>query len=110
MTVQIGLAGCLIAYVVKYESLDDNPNRLYLNPFLQPADQWYLPLFVTKFLMTTVMHLNIFPNFQNSMNVMKYVNNHPSRFDYHNLAFWLAAVQCMSSFVYEILNVVILFT
>lgn len=111
--VQMSLAACMLAYIQQYASLpnsDQNENKIFLNPFNQPPEQRDFTLFVAKFLAATIMHLNIFPNFANSMNIMKYVNNHPSRFDYQGLAFALGAFQCVSSFVYEVLNAVVLFT
>jgi len=67
-------------------------------------------LFFSKFLTTIAMHLFIFPKFTNALDIMKYVNNHPSRFDYPNTVFWLAFFQCMSNYVFEVMNSMILFS
>lgn len=84
--IQIALGICLTAFLVVNSTADNSitptANTIYIDPFSQPTTQFYFVLFITKFLATLVMHLNIFPAFTNSMNIMKYVNNHPSRFDY----------------------------
>lgn len=67
-------------------------------------------LFIAKFLTTIAMHLMIYPLFLNGMNIMKYVNNHPSRFDFQNTAFWLGAAQIIASYLFELMNALILFT
>lgn len=56
------------------------------------------------------MHVAIFPLFMNGMSIMKFVNNHPSRFDFQNTAFWLGAAQIIASYAFEIMNALILFT
>lgn len=67
-------------------------------------------LFMAKFVTTIAMHLAIYPLFMNGMNIMKYVNNHPSRFDFQNTAFWLGAGQIIASYLFEVMNALILFT
>ena len=56
------------------------------------------------------MHLYVFHTFQNSFSIMKYVNNHSSRFDYQGTAFMIGAIQCINSFYYEAMNVLVLYT
>ena len=56
------------------------------------------------------MHFAIYPGFINSMNIMKYVNNHPCRFDFQNTAFWLGATQFLSCLWFTIMNSLILWT
>lgn len=69
-----------------------------------------LSLFAARFLVTIMMHLYIFHEFKQSFNIMKYVNNHPSRFDYQPTAFSIGAIHCVNSFYYSAMNVLILYT
>jgi hypothetical protein len=39
-------------------------------------------LFCTKVLCTIAVHLNLTPWFQSGLDIMKFVSNHPSKFDY----------------------------
>ena len=39
-------------------------------------------LFCTKVLSTIAVHLNLTPWFQSGLDIMKFVSNHPSKFDY----------------------------
>ena len=98
------------AYIYQFSTDLNVSEPLFINPFNQPEQQWSLTLFITKFIATTVMHINIYPDFSNSMLIMKYVNNHPSRFDHQNIAFSLGMFQMLSSFIYEILNAIVLYT
>ena len=67
-------------------------------------------LFFTKFLATVAMHLTILPNFRNGMAIMKYVNNHESRFDFPRFAYLLGLTQTLFAYVFTAYNVLILFT
>jgi len=56
------------------------------------------------------MHLNIYHLYCNSMAIMKYVNNHPFKFDQDTIAYSLGFVMVIFSFVFEGINIVILFS
>jgi len=44
------------------------------------------------------------------MNIMKYVNNHPHKFDEDSLAFLLGSIFAIYAFVFEISNLIVLFS
>ena len=44
------------------------------------------------------------------MSIMKYVNNHPFNFDMDKLAFTLGFLQMVFAFVFELCNIIILFS
>jgi len=67
-------------------------------------------LFLAKFLTTIALHVNIFPEFASGMSIMKYVNNHPFNFDMDKLAFTLGFLQMVFAFVFELCNIIILFS
>ena len=46
-----------------------------------PAETATFTLFLSKFVASVAMHLNIYHLYSNSMAIMKYVNNHPYKFD-----------------------------
>ena len=75
-----------------------------------PDDMLSIQLFVAKFATTMATHLKIFPIYNESMVIMKYVNNHPTKFDKDILSITLAFVVLMFSFVFELLNLVVLFS
>ena len=63
-----------------------------------------------KFGVTIAVHFNIHPFFVNSMNIMKYVNNHPHKFDNDNIAFLLGLIFTLYAFVFEAANLLVLFS
>ena len=71
--------------------------RVKLQPVVDKSYRGSQPrkfaLFMVKFYATTVMHLHICPRFENSMNMMKYVSNHPGKFDMPWLAFMIGFTQ-----------------
>ena len=67
-------------------------------------------LFLAKFLATIAMHLTILPSFRNGMAIMKYVNNHESRFDFPKSAYLMGLTQTLFAFVFTGYNTLILFT
>jgi hypothetical protein len=75
-----------------------------------PQEQSTFELFLVKFLTTIAMHLNIYPLYANSMGIMKYVNNHPKKFDQDAIAYGLGLTLLSFSFVFEACNVTVLFS
>ena len=67
-------------------------------------------IYLAKFFAFIAMHLNTFSQFSRSMNIMKYVANHPSRFDYQYNAFALGLAEMILTFLYLLLKAIIMFT
>ena len=80
-----------------------------VNNFI-PADDQTFQLFLAKFLTTIALHLSIYSEYSSGMNIMKFVNNHPHSFDMDKLAFALGAVQFLFAIVYELCNIIVLFS
>lgn len=75
-----------------------------------PKDDQTFQLFLAKFMTTTALHINIYPEFASGMQIMKYVNNHPFNFDRPRLAFVLGFIQMVFAFIFEFCNIIILFS
>jgi len=78
--------------------------------YFVPQTQSIFELFLAKFATTIAMHLNIYHQYSNSMNIMKYVNNHPYKFDQDSIAFGLGVILLMFSMIFEVCNMVVLFS
>jgi len=67
-------------------------------------------LFLSKFVVTIAVHLNIYPVLNCGFRIMKFVNNHPHLFDQDLLCFLLGLIMLLFSVVFEFLNIVLLFS
>ena len=67
-------------------------------------------LFLAKFLTTTATHLTTIPMFKNGMMIMKYVNNHPTRFDFQATAFNMGLIQMIFAVLFTFYNSIVLYT
>ena len=75
-----------------------------------PAETATFTLFLSKFVASVAMHLNIYHLYSNSMAIMKYVNNHPYKFDQETIAFILGFVMLVFSMIFESINIVMMFS
>ena len=66
-------------------------------------------LFISKFVVTIAVHLNIYPVLSQGFEIMRFVNNHPNLFDKDLFCFFLGLVILLFSLVFEFLNIIILF-
>lgn len=67
-------------------------------------------LYLAKFLAFIAMHLKTVHNFKSASNIMKYVTNHPNRFDAPVTAFCLGFTEMLFTFIWGVFNGIILFT
>lgn len=56
------------------------------------------------------MHLNLYQYFVNAMNIMKFVNNHSTEFEFPNLMFMFGLIQMLLCFFLEFTNVLVLYS
>ena len=62
-------------------------------------------LLMTKFACSGILHLILFPSFQRSMVLMKYVNNHPDEFSHPKIVFLVTLINHIIIFTVEIINI-----
>ena len=67
-------------------------------------------VFLSKFLVSVAIHLYVYPNFLVGLDIMKYVNNHSSKFDAPLTSYLLGLFFLIQSFFYEFSIVFILFS
>ena len=66
--------------------------------------------FFSKFLATVATHFALIPKFQNGMAIMKYVANHPTRFDHQKTAFGFGLATFIFSCIHVCLHSLVLYT
>ena len=55
------------------------------------------------------MHLSILPWFESGLSIMKYVSNHPTKFDNQWACFFIGFVQCCYAFIFSVFNSIMLY-
>lgn len=67
-------------------------------------------LFLSKFVVTLAMHLGISNLFTDSMTALKFISNHPDKFDWPLLSYSIAFTELLASAVFEYINIWILYS
>lgn len=67
-------------------------------------------LYLSKFVVTLAMHLGISNLFTDSMTALKFISNHPDKFDYPALSYSIAFTELLASAVFEYINIWILYS
>jgi len=67
-------------------------------------------LFLSKFVITIAVHLNISPVIQQGLDIIRYVNNHPEKFDQPWICYFLGLTILSFSFLFEYLNILNLYS
>ena len=65
-------------------------------------------LYVSKFIINIVLHLSLTPYFVSSLDLMKFVTNHPKQFDQAPIVFFIGFVYFLIALLFEMINTVIL--
>lgn len=65
---------------------------------------------IAKLLTTLTLHIFLFPAFENTLNLMKYINNHHSKFENPFVCFYLATITMVIFWICEFINLMILYS
>jgi hypothetical protein len=65
-------------------------------------------LYLAKLFTTVTMHILTYRFYNNALKLMKYISNHPEKFDNIHLCFGVALIQIAFSCCIEYVNVLIL--
>ena len=69
-----------------------------------------IQLYLAKFVTSIAMHLSIYREFQFGQNIMKFVNNHEEKFHQPYIPFTIGLTLTIFCFVFEFINMTILFS
>lgn len=97
---QAMLIYCLIKYI----------NEEVIDLYIQSIKDQDFLLFLTKWICTVAMHLEICTYFVGGMTIMKFVTNHPEEFDQPEVSYLLGTFQVINCLIFEVCNVFILFS
>ena len=67
-------------------------------------------LFLSKFVVTLAMHLDVSGIFQDSIRAIKFMTNHPDKFDMINTCLMIGFIQLFACAAFQVINVQILFS